>query len=356
MTFKKHGPGCPCDCNAVTDCTGTCWFPCVGDTCAEVCGVIINIPTPDNVDVISEGTLEGDPPVVVDCVIIDPECPTSAPCLKCYDIFDRFFAFNKFVVEDCNNWSVPLGVGDLGGAGFCWDVDNFNCPNDAGLPEGALCLASELTIDDVSSTIANTFDGTCGTTTITIQYTVYLNECGIPATPAATTYTHVFENDYCTCSERFNNFVHVSTTATNNSRGITLDDPCNLQLATIKLTDECNRCSCFECNDYDGTMLLSITGPAFTGTVALDLQFYCTALGSFTVNCPDSTELFIELYVQCLECEGYNLTLLIKDNFVLGNTLASGTIESYTCGDELSFSMTFNENTCNLDEYTFSMP
>lgn len=358
--MKKRSPGCTC-CDEVTDCETTCWFPCVGATCPEVCGLIINITTPDDVDVVNEGTLEGDPPVVVDCVVLDPDCPTSAPCVACYEIFDRFIPLARQAVGDCDNYTITK---QIGGRSIieCWRPSNYFCPIDTDFPNDVFCLESELYIENPTLELTNVFDGVCGTTTLTIRYDIFRAECGTPTVLARTSYEHVFENEYCTCAEVFDNFVHVSTTATNNSRGITLDDPCNLQLATIKLTDECNRCSCFECNDYDGTFLLSIAGPDFTGTITLDLNAEnlgaCVAYGTFEVNCPTPTTLYVAVSVVCDTCESYDLTIQILDGPVgIGTTLASGTLENYTCGGGGTFTMNSTPGSpCGINNYTFSVP
>lgn len=353
--MKKNGPGCTC-CDEEIDCTQNCWFPCVGESCPEICSIVINITTPDDVDVVNEATVIDDPPSVTECIILDPMCPTSAPCLACYQLFDGSFPIFRTPVGDCNDFTVDFLLGAYSGFLFCWFPSNYSCPYDTTYPPDVLCVASELRIQDVTAQLQNTFDGSCGVTTLTIEYTIYRVECGAPPSGnAETTYTHVFENEYCTCEERLNTFTHVSTSSVNNARGITLDDPCNLQLATIKLSTDCYRCSCFECNDFDGTFLLSIAGPDFTGTIALDLSGACEAWGTFTINCPTPRQLFIKLTIVCLPCESYDLILSIYDGLQDGEEFATGTIRKYSCGDSTNFEMTYNPGPCTLDDYTFSV-
>lgn len=342
--MKQNNPGCNC-CEG-GNCEGNCWYACANGTkpCPHPCGIRIEMPTPDDVS-------EANGPT---CVA--SECTITAKCNACLDIFDNVFVINRNTAEDydieitgdCNDRTIkffPRFYGVAFGIPIeCWTYANYDCPYET--PFSVFPCGAEYTIAEYQ-VIWNVkrVDG-CAETTITIKYDV-VEQCdsvAIPPNPPllpTTTYEHIFKRTHCDCDDVYGAVPFDSTVATNNARGITVPDVCNADSATIEITGECGICRCFDCGTGDIVITLE-SGTCVTGTVALsfdsrsELNRDCRY--STSVPCPNADPYYIELFIECLPCEKYTLTLVIS-NVVLGyGSQAVFKLENISCGEGGTFS------------------
>jgi hypothetical protein len=175
------------------------------------------------------------------------------------------------------------------------------------------------------------YDGTCSTTEVEISYTVYesCNALAVPPNPLTdpeTQYVHLFrKTNQCNCSEVLGAFSYISTTSTNNWRGITVPDVCNIDAATISLVDtQVCGCYCFFCQEpsnertltvagnYAGTYILnyieSIKNPFCTEFITDD---YCNSVCIFESAVFGSNQQWT-LWIECLPCEKFNIYLVLE--------------------------------------------
>ena len=396
--MKKYSPGCLC---CGDDCEDACYFPCTGGVDAIdclVCGIDIQLPTPDTVG--------------LDPLLMPPAgCGEEAPCYACYRIFDRIFSFWFGGVGDgesvtptpgdtCNNWGyawvfrsgVEVVVVEDGVQKFlyidpCWNASDYNCPYDNAL-NFYQCPSSNIAIStpwvdkgqEISITLTgNEWDGSCGKLTLQIRYaaveytigtsTPPIEEPGECNDPKWTEFIHTFELAYCTCSSLFNAFTYVSTTTTDSCAGA-VDDPCNFAGATITLkqrperTAYCNVCNCLNCpGTRSDQVALTVSGPVISGTFILDGFFSpgsslgetCQYIYSVPIEaCPQLRDLQITL--QCLACDLFKAFLSIQH--VSSYTMWFGDTEAFGCGDTPTFSeIELNNGTapCQLDGHTFQL-
>ena len=368
--MKTNNPGCNC-CEG-GDCERDCWYGCAGGTkpCPNPCGIRISMPTPDSVD-------------QADGVSCPPsECTISAPCNACLALFDHMFSRQAGVgVGNCNDYTITFVPNitqtiDPGDGPYvplpCWNSINYNCPYDENFTEQC---GAEYYIDRPFVQWNVTRTGGCAVTTISIIYTV-VQQCdlvGIPPAPPtlpATTYEHKYVRTHCNCSDVFGVVPFSETISTNNSRGITVPDPCNGDSATVELLEFCGVCPCFDCEDIE-TIALEMSGSFFTGTVVLSYNpnfqgvlDICTYTGQFTVNCggPSDEVAVATIFVTCEPCEKYSLSLLVE---VLTNNafenyrvlVWQGILYDIGCGEGGTFSgeKTGFKCSANLDGQTFSV-
>jgi hypothetical protein len=369
---KTNNPGCNC-CEG-GNCERDCWYGCANGTkpCPNPCGIRISMPTPDSVD-------------QADGVSCPPsECTISAPCNACLALFDHVFGFaggsREPPIGDCDNYTIGFvpKISQGGDAGVflipCWDSTNYNCPYDQNFTEQC---GAEYYLDTprVFWNVARV-DG-CAVTTITIKYTV-VQQCdlvGIPPAPPtlpATTYEHKYVRTHCDCDDVYGVVPFSETVSTNNSRGITVPDPCNGDSATVELLGEqdCGVCPCFDCEDVE-TIALEMSGSFFTGTVVLsyspnfqNVQDLCAYTGQFTVNCggPSDEVAVATIFMLCEPCEKYSLSLVVEvltDNaFENYRVLVwQGILYDIGCGEGGTFTgyKTGFKCSANLDGQTFSV-
>ena len=369
----KHSPGCLC---CGDDCTDNCYFPCTGgadNTDCLICGIDIQLPTPDTVDYDDSG-------------LLDEGCGSSAPCWACYEAFDRRFTFFYYFRDPdvspnpgdtCNDWEFSwfstfsqynLFYDDGGGvvktiyADACWVSNNYNCPYENDLdwrqcpPAGTLLSTSWVNKGNrVGVTLSgNEWDGSCGKLTLTVRYAAveYSLSAGViiegdPMVcqdPKWTEFVHTFELEYCTCAELFGTFTYVSTSTTDSCAG-GVDDPCNFSGATIALVKRpeasafCYVCDCLNCTtNRTDQMSLSISGPVVNGTFILSgffnsLACQYVAEGPFE-GCDDIKNIEVRIY--CLACDLFVATISV----IHQNNYAAwyGLTEVFGCGDSPTFS------------------
>lgn len=374
---KKNNPGCNCCDNPV--CT-RCMYKCDGDLCPPICGFRINLG-----EVATVPSFWGDGEE--QCPAVTDICADEAPCNRCYDFFDRRFTgffddyrWTKSYIypsgyRDCNNIILRHQLSPLAGAQFCWDLSNYNCPYLPSVPPFIGLCASGLFFRDAVIDMHSQWneDTNCGTLTVTIEVEIFAPRCieDITLPERVATFTHVFEKSYCTCEEMLEPIPFVSTTADNP---YDLIEPCNLHDATIQLIEDneskCRQCYCFECSS-DDTILLSIEGPGFTGTVPVPLNttgnssIVVGGVGTITANCfyfttinidcaGEQKQLVIGLNVECKDCEFYEMNLVLN----LAGQESYQRIFYYDCSeavfqDILTFPPVIED--CDLNDYTFSL-
>lgn len=397
MSFKKHNPGCPCDCSAqVTDCNDGCIYTCDGTApCPNLCAIRIVMPDPELVDRVEETDT---------CPAPDPDCPLSEKCVQCFYLFDGMLFFQSGAVvgvlnrrdlacksgnilqwrddidsfdPDCANYFIkyelmehvpdPLNPSNVIFTPYetaCWLSTQTDCPDCA--EELAQCFGVYGLTDMSISLSAVEVDG-CWETTITIEYTVFeaCNEPpqSFPNPPLPrpeTTYTHTFKKtNQCECNEMMVAIPYDSTTSVNNSRNITLPDVCNVDEASVELIDAtsqyCGTCSCYQCADQD-QVVVSLSGTGFTGSVGLSGLLSGSSGCFFTGTFDPSDCVFtvaIELTIQCLECDTVKFILTMSgESESVGFATYEGTITN--CGN-LPVTLTLSSGTdgdCNVASYT----
>ena len=398
--MKKYSPGCLC---CGSDCTDSCFFPCTGGDDlgdCKLCGIDIQLPEPGE-----SGNLTPPNPL--------PEyCPTTGSCWACYVLFDRHFNQMSFTLpgESCDAWTqlhfFPLGtenfnipinaeLGTTRPLWACWLATNYNCPYDSlGFP----CVNSKVAIGPTVGTDAFAqnsllpmltitgpeWDGSCGKITIEVRYTVFefdmsYNEVPIDpgecVDPKYTDYLHVFELDYCACSELTNPFTYISTTETDSCAG-GVADICNFASAVIRyhrgsLRDEdwrqseCVRCQCFNCEGYDTTqMVFEWSGPTLNGTTVLEQIAlgtggatnrgeFCRFIGSSGGS--ESCDFTINLQVTCLPCDKFEARVILLPTGSTSLSGYTGITQPFNCGETVTFQELFFDGPCNLDEHTFQL-
>ena len=395
--MKKYSPGCLC---CGDDCEDACYFPCTGGVDAIdclVCGIDIQLPTPDTTGL--------DP-----LTIPNPGCPDEAPCFTCYKWFDRIFPFFFYGFGDdlipgpgntCNDWtfewyprftSIQIfytedGVLKIIEIEPCWNSRDYNCPYDNTL-DFFQCDSSNVALSGSwvdkglpprIKLTGNEWDGSCGKLTLEIRYaavewqvgqsTIPIEDPDACNDPKWTEFVHTFELNYCTCSSLFNAFSYVSTSTTDSCAGA-VDDPCNFAGATITLkqrperTAYCNVCNCLNCpGTRSDQVALTVSGPVINGTFILDGFFSpgsplgetCQYIYSVPIEaCPQLRDLQITL--QCLACDLFKAFLSIQH--VSSYTMWFGDTEAFGCGDTPTFSeIELNNGTapCQLDGHTFQL-
>ena len=393
--MKKFSPGCLC-CGG--DCTDSCFFPCTGAddlTDCSVCGIDIQLPTPDTTGL--------DP-----LVIPNPGCPDEAPCFTCYKWFDRLFNFFHVGGDAndpppgnvCNDWSYTWDINFLGTDIYytedgeikririepCWNSSDYNCPYENNLDLFA-CDSSNVALStpwvtkgaQANITLSgNEWNGTCGKLTVVVHYAAVewqIGQSTIPigdpeecVDPKWTEFVHTFELDYCTCSDLFNAFTYVSTTTTDSCAGA-VDDPCNFAGATIALkqrpdrTAYCNVCACLNCPGIrSDEIAVSISGPVINGTFILTgslasdgYQFSCFyQYDQDIAACPEIRDL--QVFITCLSCDLFTATLAIShvSNYVIWG----GKADPFGCDDTPVFEqVNVNNGTppCQLNDHTFQL-
>jgi len=364
--MKPNSPGCTC-CQGAGDCDYDCWYACENGTqpCPDPCAIRINMPTPDSVEQASGPSC---PPA---------GCTLTAVCNACLKFFDRLFARRRWptstqahpIVEsgDCTLYTITFEPHNGITAVPCWTSVNYDCPYET---ESVIQCQSLYTITNPKVIWEVDRSSGCAETTITIKYTVFqeCNEIAILDPPyavfAQTTYEHIFKKSHCDCSDVLGAVPFDSTVVTNNAAGVTLPDPCNAASATVELVDTCPGCSCFECNDFDGEMLLSVSGPGFTGTITLTEQTTylqdltsCQFIGEFPVDCGQGiNKLYAIIRVLCYDCEYYDLVLYVSEFPFVDAGLLTGKIEKIACGESGTFTNSGLRDFCDIDAYTFSVP
>jgi len=400
--MKKYSPGCLC---CGTDCTDSCFFPCTGGEDlgdCKLCGIDIQLPEPGD-----SGNLT--PPFP-----LPPECPTTSKCWACYILFDRHFNQMFFTLpgESCEAWTQLL-FWPIGGNDFaiilnaelgtyrplwaCWLATDYNCPYDSlGYP----CANSKIAIGPTAGTSVFDFegllpfititgpewDGSCGKITIEVRYTVFefdmsYNELPIDpgecADPKYTDFLHVFELEYCDCSELTNPFTYISTTETDSCAG-GVADICDFPSAVIRYhrgsprdedwrQSECVRCQCFNCEGYDTTqMAFEWSGPTLNGTTVLEQGVFGFFGGSvrspvcyFTggTGGTEPCDFAIEVFIRCLPCDKYTATITIRltESVVQGGFDYSGKTDAFNCGETVVFEEIDSNGKCNLSGHTFQL-
>ena len=377
--MKKNNPGCNCCDNPA--CT-RCMYKCDGDLCPPICGFRINLA---EVATVPSFRGDGEDQCPTDLEI----CANEAPCNRCYDFFDRRFTglvddnlwFKSYIYpsgyRDCNNIILrhqlqPFVAGSL----FCWDISNYSCPYSPPVfpPFVGFCGSSLVIRNAVIDMHFQWNEETnCGTLTVTIEIEIFAPRCleDITLPERVATFTHVFEKSYCTCEEMLEPIPFVSTTADNP---YDLIEPCNLHDATIQLIEDnenkCRQCYCFECSN-DGTILLGIEGPGFTGTVPVNFvssgldggviggiveyKSNCGYYSEILIDCGgEERQLKIDLFVECKDCEFYTMTLMLT----LAGQQSWQKIFEYNCTDSV-FQNVFTYppvvEGCDLSDYTFSL-
>lgn len=367
--MKTNNPGCNC-CEG-GDCERDCWYGCAGGTkpCPNPCGIRISMPTPDSVD-------------QADGVSCPPsECTISAPCNACLDVFDHVFRLNgpadTGYIGNCQNFTtkfIPILTNRERNFLYpCWSSVDYSCPYDSDFIEQ--CGAEYVISEPQVFWNVTRVDG-CAVTTVTIKYTV-VQQCdlvGIPPAPPtlpATTYEHKYVRTHCNCSDVLGVVPFSETVSTNNSRGITVSDPCNGDSATVELIDQCGVCPCFDCEDVE-TIALEMSGNFFTGTVVLSfdpnaqglLLDVCSFFAGFSANCYGTGDriAYARIFVLCEPCEKYSLYLTVD----VGTSSAfedyrsrvwQGRLENIGCGEGGTFTGNKTGYLCsaNLDGQTFSV-
>ncbi len=371
---------------------------CGGDTpacTAEcLCSVIIQVPEPDIVD---EASGPSCPPA---------DCNIAAKCWGCYQLLDGLWTViregfypNRRYIDVCSGTDYTVELRDLEGdceyrsAEWgdrypeddellpCWTANNYECPecND----EGFLQCGSMYGLRGFNLLVEETCVDDCCEVTVTITYTVY-QYCDelvvIPDPPLSpeTEYVHTFSvSDICSCEEMDGAVLsYVSTTSSNNGRGITVPDVCNIEGATISLrslgTDRCGTCICFGCFDFETNLNLTISGAEFSGTVVCIFDEFPPgqeeATEQLSVCYYDSgtiqgatCEFTIRVRIVCLPCEKYNIYILVgttDSGTGLGynyeyELLATdcGTLSGFTCVTDPPTSGDF----CDLTDLTLSL-
>ena len=394
--MKKFSPGCLC---CGKDCTDACYFPCTGGeeaTDCLVCGIDIQLPTPDTTGL--------DP-----LTIPNTGCPDEAPCFTCYRWFDRIFPFFFYGFGDdvispnpgdtCNDWEFQWRIPYVGYQIFypedgvnkiieidpCWNSRDYNCPYDNEL-DLYQCDSSNVALSGswvtkglppLVTLTGNEWNGTCGKLTLTIRYaavefqvgqtTIPIGEPEECVDPKWTEFIHTFELNYCTCSELFNAFTYVSTSTTDSCAGA-VDDPCNFASATITLktrperTAYCNVCSCMNCvGQRTDQLLLTVSGPVINGTFLMQGFFVSTGMSSCSYRyetaleaCPQLRDF--QVFIQCLACDLFTATLSIQST--ANYTMWAGKTNAFNCDETPTFnqvSLNNGDPPCQLDGHTFQL-
>lgn len=427
MNFKKGNPGCPCDCESPS-CIDNCYFPCGGEANIQnclVCAVDIQLPSPDETG--------------LDPLLLPPEeCPDTAPCWACYIVFDAAFPTgaigcssqaNTPKENTCEQWEIWWSFGSVAGSSRnylsiidavidgeakpiyyapCWKPDDHTCPYDAELeidtcPDSNVSISSSwVNPGDNKSVIlsGNEWDGECGTLTLTIRYAAVENAAAFNEVPIDggeecnqpkwTEYVHVFELNYCECTDLYDPFTYVSTSTTDSCAG-GVPDPCNFPEATITLLsskianpalnnrESCCACPCFNCAGYrNHELILTITGSVVNLTIAV--RSASVLLGNVTepsiiecnysaAFCPEECDLSggdgsaecqssqIFIAIACLPCDKFTASLALTTNN--GATVAyRAYTEPFDCGDSPIFitdpSFT-GPAPCDLESHTFQL-
>lgn len=399
MTFKKRGPGCPCECGE-TPCNERCIWKCIGEICSPVCPIRIEMPTPDTVN-----SLDTEPDT--GCISDDTDCPNSAPCYACIATLDGLIRITPSVqVTDCNNFdiTVPIyGQGAFRTEGLqnalitwnCWQPTFTNCPYitefedpqpDPPCWPSAISLSSNgaFGTGGANARVIHTWDGECGEITIEIIYYAVLSKCQQtipipdPCDPSSdlvnisTKYTHTFKLEYCTCEQLYANFAYIGVVSENSCHGITVPDPCNTESATLYLEQDCNyACACYDCDD---TLYLTIAGTQVNGTFAFGSNFNPT--GNFfrytqcygTPSCVMATVIYNDsneevgtavLFLYCYPCNKYSATLFIYcSDLDDACTAVEYETDPFSCGETASFTKKDKVpiNPCfSYDDHTFSL-
>lgn len=380
MTFKKHNPGCPCDCGEVP-CSERCLFKCIGDICSGVCNFKIDMPIPDTVGSMDENPASG-------CVPDPEECVDSAPCYACVQSFDGVILSSLISAGglelDCDNWTATghiatsyFSLGGTGGRNACWMPLLSDCPyveTDFDILND--CWQSRYIIDTATIPpvlISGTWDGSCGEIEIKIQYYVVDDKCQqtIPIPDPcgtetevrpATKYEHTFRLNYCTCEELYNDFTYIGVTSENNCRGETVPDPCNFEDARIYLPQDCIRnCPCYDCDNYSGSVSLSVTGPVFNGTIGLIGGELPGSLCRYEGSVPSAfclgqlgESLDIKVELTCFPCDQFQMKLYIDEGFGFFSYQAESNI--FSCGDAVMFTTTqAGIGRCDYADHSFSL-
>ena len=410
MTFKKRGPGCPCECGE-TPCNERCLWKCSGVTCTPFCNIRIEMPAPD---VVNSSDTEPD----TGCISDDSDCPNSAPCFACLAFLDGVIEISAgSEVPDCNSFDIVVAIygnngfrlpyGGLipGGAGACWSPSYTDCPYaneyDINDPPDPPCWGSALAISSngvfgnaaASARVVNNWDGECGEITVEVYYYVILQKCQQtipipdPCDPSSdlfsisTKYTHTFKLEYCTCEELHSDFTYIGVANENSCHGITVPDPCNTESARLYIPQECPvKCDCYECNELpfltisgteiNGTFPLVYGGPGgddFTGLYGNFFQFdqchgdpSCTFYARiFNENNVQKGVAFFHLF--CHPCEKYSIVMYMycspQDNSCISAEYYS---DPFSCGESVELQKkdktSFSPFSCfSYDDHTFSL-
>jgi hypothetical protein len=393
VSFKRHNPGCPCACNETppASCLDSCLYKCDGTSpCPTLCGIKITMPEPDSV---ARATGPSCPPP-------GEGCPETYDCNLCYYLFDGLIRMDfgsntqpirrllpcppRYVFwyladpdpeNTCDNTTIlaelkPDEESNPDTVAYnCWDSTNTDCPE---CTDAIIQCSALYGLRDISVELNVVYADGCSTTTVKVSYVVYQNcdeefDFGtMTFVSPETRYTHIFERtNQCECNEIFGPMTFVETLSQNNSRGITVPDPCNVDGAAVELQgpEECGVCYCFECAE-DGNVVVDLDGPGFDGTVALasgfgDLGFNsCSFGGSFNpTNCSGPFgDIDVSLEVDCFACGVKQLLLTLQSD----DEVAVYSAEITDCTD-LPVTFTLESYTpglstdCELDAYTISL-
>jgi len=393
--MKKYSPGCLC---CGKDCTDNCYFPCTGGeeiTDCLICGVDIQLPTPDTTGL--------DP-----LVIPNPGCPDEAPCFLCYQWFDRLFAFYFYgdindrpeqPGQTCDDWNFFWSIDPFSfgysfeilrannfrvRAASCWNAQDYNCPYDNDLSLFA-CDASNVALSGSWTSagipanvqlLGNEWNGSCGKLTVTARYTAVEWQVGFSTIPIGdpeecvdpkwTEFIHTFELEYCDCSELFNEFTYIGTETTDSCAG-GVDDPCNFAEASIRLKPRperdayCGVCTCANCvGQRPDQFLLTVSGPVINGTFVLEtigniFEGQCFYQYSLPIAACEAFLAF-QLQIKCLPCDKLEAFLSIR---VVANYYAwIGKTDVFDCGDSPTFNELDSGNgtaPCQLSGHTFQL-
>jgi hypothetical protein len=362
--------------------------PCPRNTCCEsaeclaqcFCAIRIDMPLPDLVD---EATGPSCPPA---------DCNISAQCWSCYLLLDGIFkkaSATRYYVDDCGNLSytstnTPIGDCDSFSLGWgnldtaaneealaCWNPANYTCPDCS--TESFLQCGSQYGVAGPVLLLSIICEDGCCTLELTITYTVhqYCDELVVlpdpdPVSPR-TTYTHTFSvSDICSCEDLAGAVLTYSgTTSSNNGRGITVPDVCNVASATVSLVNDDNcGCICFDCLDFSNDINVALTGGEFTGTVVATYEPYstgpledrntCTYRGGVTGATCGFT---VEVEIECLPCEKYNITVRLRTGDGVDECIATYELLATDCATLSGFTFVSQTGTCpcDLDDFTISL-
>ena len=363
--------------------------PCPGAGCCTpaeclaqcFCAIRIDMPEPDDV---SEANGPTCPP---------SGCDITAKCWVCYLLLDGIFkraASTRIYTDECGNLineitnigigdcdSYSLGWGDLDNIDAatvleCWNPANYNCPQCE--TESFLQCISQYGVKAPFILLSiQCVDGCC-TIEIEISYTVYQYCDNLITFPdllevaPETRYTHTFSaTGVCSCEDLASApLTFASTASENNARGITVPDVCNVAGATVSLVPEDNcGCICFDCLDFSSDINVALTGGEFTGTVVVEYEPFdsepledrnvCVYRGSATgATC----QFEVELQIECIACEKYNITLRLKlGNVGIDQCIATYELLATDCGTLSGFTFLSQTGTCacDLDDFTISL-
>lgn len=376
MTFKKHGPGCPCDCNGIApECLAQCF-----------CAIRIDMPTPDTVN-------NGNGPT---CSPSD--CTEAAPCWACYAVFDGIWKRTasqreyELFCSEVGLTTIGTSSGTCESSQFsyeplmlsgglqsfdcetnnpvpCWGVTGIDCPDCVEPPDPFATCYAEYSLKCQTVSVLVICDGGCCTMTVEISYVVR-KECDEDFTNGfpETTYTHTFQRTgICSCEDMLGALTFVSTTSENNARGITVPDVCNVNSATVTAVgdDQCG-CVCFDCFNFSSDINISLTGTEFTGTTIATYEPYDaeplhekSACVYRSIVTGATCQFEVELTIECLPCEKYDVTVRIK----LGNIGINQCIATYqklgaACGEFSGFTYVGQSgdcSECDITDFTISL-